>query len=234
MEYNNDHSEVLNLQMTINETNINQNLKNIDNAFSEINYNITNHNLNEIKDNVNNYTCLTLGNLENSPGEKSEEVKERRKQSNLIIKNNKSELNRNLSRPDFICEEKEITKFLFNKRASSETNKTINGKVSFKFNDSDKYKILVKEENIVSKMKRFNSSKNMQHIVNSGHYDYRDYKNFFFLTFESIKHSTTKTHIFKEVDVEKLYKYSLIHSIPFYKVCLFYNFFSLLSCALFN
>ena len=210
--------EVYNLQKTINETNINQNLND--------NNNNNNNNLNNINDDRNNNQYLTLGNLDNSPKEKSEEANQRRKHSNSISKKNLSELNKILCQSDLIIEEKQTSKLLENIRESSKVNRNVNGKVSFDLNHSDNPKIFVKEENIIAKMKRFNSNNNT-HAMNSGNFHYQDYKIFFYLTFESIKHNTNKTHIFKEIDVEKLYKYSLIHSIPFYKVSIlcYYSFF---------
>lgn len=205
---NNENKEILNLQKTINDTNLSFNDNLIANNNDELNY------LNEYS---NNYNCLTLGNIENSPREKSED-KKMRKHSNLVLKNNKSEANKNLVNADSIFEDKEKNKFLENKRQSSKTNKTVNGRVSFNFIEVNKPKTFLKEDDMVSKIKRFSSGKNTNHVLNAGHYHYHDYKNFFYLTYESIKHNTTKTHIFEEIDVDNLYKHALIHSIPFYKV----------------
>lgn len=197
------------MQKTINDTNVNI----VNNNNKYVNF----PNENTIDNNF-----LTLGNLENSPRVNQEGVIERRNKSNFACKQIKSDLNKNLIYSDLTSEDKEITKFFVNKKESSKTQNNINGKVSFLLNNLNKQKSLMKEDNFVSKMKRLNSNKNVYHVESCGFFDYHDYKNFFYLTFESIKNNTKKTNIFKEIDVEKLYKYSLIHSIPFYKVSLLF------------
>lgn len=202
-----DNNEALNLQKTINETNLN-----LDND------NVKNNYLNIPSDNYNNHNCLTLGNLDNSPRTHKEEFKERRKESNLIIRNNRSEFNKNIRFSDLKSEDNEISKLFDNKRESSKTHKSVNGKVSFLVKDANKSKSFLKEDQSINNKKKFNSYKNGVHIFNNGLLNYNDYKVFFYLTFESIKLNTQKNYIFEEIDVDKLYKYSLIHSIPFYKV----------------
>jgi len=160
-------------------------------------YDIQNFHLNQTSLNINdNY--LTLGNIEISHREKSNDSGKRKnnlekKKSTKILVNKQNNIE------SWYIQDDENTKLV-------ENNKNPNRKISFIFNDS------VKKTNM-SKIHKYNS-----YITNVGINEYTDYRNFFYLTFESIKYSTEKVHIFREIDVEKLYIYSIIHSIPFYKV----------------
>ena len=97
-----------------------------------------------------------------------------------------------------------------------------------KLTKTDKIKpnniFLQKENSMFMKMKRYNSTKHVEKLsTNKNNYTtQQDYKTFFYLTFESIKLNSTKEQFFKEIDVEKLYKYTLVHSIPFYKVYIYF------------
>jgi len=195
------------LQKTINDTNL---------SFNNFNTN-DNNELNNPNENYLNNNCLTLGNIENSPRE-IKEGKKITKHSNLVIKYKNSEVSKNLPNSDINSDDKDKLKFFENKRLSSITNKTMNGRVSFNLIESQKPRTALKEKQRSSKIKRFYSFKNTNHVLNSGEYDHLDYKSFFYLTYESIKHNNIKTHIFEQIDVDNLYKYALIHSIPFYKV----------------
>lgn len=153
-------------------------------------------------------------NIENPSRDKSKDSSNHRS-SNLLHKNstqiqNISEKNKNI----FFSDIKEDTKLLDNKRESNKNDKILNGKVSFVFNDSIR-KNSIKDNSNIRKSRRLSSNKSN---VYPGLNEYIDYKNFFYLTFEAIKQNTDKVHIFREIDVDKLYRYSIIHSIPFYKV----------------
>lgn len=169
--------------------------------------------INDTNLNIDN-NCLALVNIDKPSRDKSKDSNNQRNR-NLVKKNvtqinNDSEKNKHI----FILEDKEDTRLLENKRESNKNDKIINGKVSFVFNDSIR-KNSIKDNSIIRKSRRLSSNKTN---IFPGLNEYIDYKNFFYLTFEAIKHNTDKVHIFREIDVDKLYKYSIIHSIPFYKV----------------
>jgi hypothetical protein len=222
--------EVINLQKNINLTNLNLKLNDSNKDINNNNYHGHNNNLVNFNENMNEVNFLTLGNNDISSSEKKET--ERKRQSNFKS-NNISEINSQISFGDYSInkeeEEKETTKFLVSQRASSKTHRSLNKRgVSFTLTKTDKIKpnniFLQKENSMFMKMKRYNSTKHVEKLsTNKNNYTtQQDYKTFFYLTFESIKLNSTKEQFFKEIDVEKLYKYTLVHSIPFYKVYIYF------------
>lgn len=161
--------------------------------------------------NLNNNNCLTIGNLENPLNGLKEEGKilKNRNISNLQMDH---EINKIPLKFIQMNEENETTNFFDNKSETKKSHKIHNGKVAFQNNDILK-KCSIREDSS-KKFRKFNSFKSNFPVVNN----YFDYKNFFYLTFEALKNNTEKKHIFNEIDVDKLYRFSIIHSIPYFKV----------------